>query len=76
MKESHKDRYRKLGLKIAYYRKYADLTQEQLAEKLQMNTSSLGAIEAPNVERYPSLETIFEISDILGVSLSKLFEDI
>lgn len=76
MKESHKDRYRKIGLKIAYYRKYADLTQEELAEKLQMNTSSLGGIEAPNVERYPSLETLFEISDILGISLSKLFEDI
>ena len=42
LKEGHKVKYRKLGLKISYYRKLKGMTQEQLAEKLDKNLSFIG----------------------------------
>lgn len=38
--------YKKIGLKIAYYRKLQGLTQENLAERLGVATSYIGQIEA------------------------------
>ena len=37
MKTIYADKYRQIGLKIAYYRKLRGLTQEQLAEKLAVS---------------------------------------
>lgn len=67
MKAEHKSKYRKLGLKISYYRKLKGLTQEQLAERLEKNLAFIGAVEAPNVDRTVSLDTLFDIADILEV---------
>lgn len=74
MKQEHLDRYKKLGLKISYYRKLKGLTQEQLAEQLDRNIAHIGAIEAPNVERSLSLDTLFDIADALGVPPRRFFE--
>lgn len=60
-----------MGLKISYYRKLKGLSQEQLAEKLGINASFLGAVEAPNVSRTVSLDTLFDIADILEISPHK-----
>ncbi len=68
MKQIHMLNYRKLGLKISYYRKLKGLTQEQLAEKLDKNLAFIGAVEAPNIERTISLDTLFDIADILEVA--------
>lgn len=67
MKATHKLKYRKLGLKISYYRKLRGITQEQLAERLDKNLAFIGAVEAPNVDRAVSLDTLFDIADILEV---------
>lgn len=77
MKEVHKDKYRKLSLKISYYRKLKGLTQEQLAERLNKNLAFIGAVEAPNVNRTVSLDTLFDIADILEIPPYKFlnFED-
>ena len=37
MKDQYLDKYRKMGLKISYYRKLKGLTQEQLAERIDKN---------------------------------------
>jgi len=71
MKAAHKTKYRKLGLKISYYRKLNGLTQEQLAEKIDKNWAFIGAVEAPNIERAISLDTLFDIADTLGVPAYK-----
>lgn len=63
-----------LGLNIAYYRKLCSLTQEQLAEKAEIDRAYLGKIEAPNVIISFSLEVLFKISDALGVSESELLK--
>ena len=53
MKEVYADKYRQIGLKIAYYRKLRGLTQEQL--------------EAPNINKAVSLDTLFDIAAALDV---------
>lgn len=74
MKAAHKAKYRKLGLKISYYRKLKGLTQEQLAEMLDKNLAFLGAVEAPNVDRTISLDTLFDLADILEVPAYKFLD--
>ena len=60
-------KYIELGYNIAYYRKHAKLTQEQLAEKLGISRQHIGAIEAPNIVRPISLELLFNIASILEI---------
>ena len=45
----NRDKFIELGYNIAYYRKHAGLTQEQLAERVGISRQHLGAIEAPNL---------------------------
>lgn len=75
MKQEYFDEYRKLGLKISYYRKLKGFTQEQLAERLNKNTAFIGAVEAPNVNRTVSLDTLFDIAKILDVPPYKFLTD-
>ena len=70
----HSNKYRQLSLKISYYRKLRGLTQEQLAEMIGKNVAFIGAVESPNIERTVSLDTLFDISDILDVPVKKFFE--
>lgn len=74
MKLQHLDKYKRLGLKISYYRKVKGMTQEQLAEELGKNLSFIGAVEAPNIDRTISLDTLFDISDVLEIPASKLLD--
>ena len=71
MKEKFQDKYRRLGLNIAYYRKLSGLTQEQLAEKLDLDRTTVSKIELATVG--VSLDVLFELSEVLGVSPEKLF---
>ncbi len=76
MKDQYLDKYRKMGLKISYYRKLKGLTQEQLAERIDKNLAFIGAVEAPNVDRTISLDTLFDIAYVLGIPAYKfLMED-
>ena len=74
MKLQHLDKYKRLGLKISYYRKVKGMTQEQLAEELGKSLSFIGAVEAPNIDRTISLDTLFDISDVLEIPPSKLLD--
>lgn len=69
---NNSEKYIELGYNIAYYRKHANLTQEQLAEKLNISRQHLGAIEAPNIVRVISLDLLFNIADVLGIEAYKL----
>lgn len=77
MKMEFKDNYIKIGLKISYYRKLKSLTQEQLAEILDCGVSFIGQIEAPNIYKSISLDTLSRIAKALEVPPHKLlyFED-
>ena len=73
-KADNRQRYIELGYNIAYYRKHAGLTQEQLAEKAGISRPHMGAIEAPKLCRPISLELLFNLADALGVEPHKLLE--
>lgn len=75
MKKEYSNEYRRLGLRISYYRKLRGLTQEQLAEKLDKNVSYIGSVEAPNIDRAISLDTLFDIAAALDVPAYKFLID-
>lgn len=75
MKFKYIDKYRKIGMKISYYRKLKNLTQEQLAEKVDKSAGFIGAVEATNVDRAISLDTLFDIAEVLDVPPYKFLTD-
>ena len=77
MKEIYADKYRQIGLKIAYYRKLRGLTQEELAEQVGLTPAFIGHLEAPNIPKALSLDTLFDIASILDIPPHKFlnFED-
>ena len=72
MEQEYWERYRVLGLNIAYYRKLAGLSQERLAELCDISRTHMSRIET--AECAVSLDVVFRISDALGVETGKLFE--
>ena len=73
-KADNRQRYIELGYNIAYYRKHAGLTQEQLAEKAGISRPHMGAIEAPNLCRPISLELLFNLADALDIDPADLID--
>ena len=75
MQTDYPEKYRIMGLKIAYYRKKAGYTQEAFAEKIDKSLNFLAQVEGPGPTRGISLETLFKIADVLNIPASKLLED-
>ena len=69
------DKYITMGLKRAYYRKKAGLTQELLAEKIGRSVNFIAQVEGTGTVRGVSLETLFSIAEVLGIPASKLLEN-
>ena len=65
--------YAALGKRVRTRRKMMGLTQEALAEKLGISCSFVGHIERGS--RKMSMETLINISDIMGVSCDYLLQD-
>lgn len=66
--------YIELGYNIAYYRKHAGLTQEQLAEKVGISRQHMSAVEAPNICRPISMDLLFNIAAVLHIEPYKLLQ--
>jgi len=77
MKQIYSEKYRQIGLKIAYYRKLRGLTQEELAEKVDLTPAFVGHLEAPNIAKALSLDTLFDIAAVLDIPPYKflMFDD-
>lgn len=77
MKPVYDSEYLQLGLRIAYYRKLRGLTQEQLAEQIDRTPAFIGHVEAPNVRKAVSLDTLFDIAAVLDIPAYKflMFDD-
>lgn len=77
MKAIYECEYLQVGLKIAYYRKLRGLTQEQLAERIDRTPAFIGHVEAPNISKAVSLDTLFDIASVLEVPAYKflMFDD-
>lgn len=61
----------KLGKNIQKYRKLNSITQEKLAEIIEVEINSISSIERGKF--FPSAENLVKISEALNVSLSDLF---
>lgn len=72
MQKQQRDKYKYLGLNIAYYRKEKGLSQNQLAELVNVSRTHMSRIE--NADCAVSLDVVFDICDALCVKPSKLFD--
>ncbi len=72
--DNYDKRYVEIGYNIQYFRKHKGLTQEQLAELVDISRQHLGAIEAPNIVRTISLDLLFRIADVLEVDVRQLLD--
>ncbi len=65
------DNKKLLGKRIKEIRKYKGLTQEQLSEMIDIETSSLSGIESGRF--FPSLHVLDKIASVLEVELIEFF---
>ena len=65
--------YEALGKRVRLHRKMRDLTQEELADAVNVSTSFIGHIERGT--RKLSVETLVGIADALHVSCDLLLQD-
>ncbi len=66
------EKYRSLGLNIAFYRKKKQLSQSALAEMVGISRTHMSRIET--AECAVSVDVIFDICDALDISPAKLFD--
>lgn len=66
------DNKKKLCLKIKELRKRKGLTQEELAELIQMEQNSISVMESGR--NFPTLGTLEKIAKVLDVNLSDFFD--
>lgn len=67
------DIYNLIANNIKYYRKKLNYTQMMLAEKSGYSHEFIRRIEAPNMKKYFSIETIFNLSKALNIEMWRLF---
>ena len=72
MKIEQIEKYRRLWLNIAYYRKIKGLSQSQLAELLDISRTHMSRIETADCA--VSLDVVFDICDVLGITPDRLFD--
>ena len=61
------ERLEALSYAIGYYRKQKKLSQEQLAEELNISRQHLASVEAPGMNRGLSLELLLNIATVLEI---------
>lgn len=72
-----KELFDTLGKNVKYYRKLYNLkkgkmTQEKLAEEVDVCTALIGNLESENIEQGVSVITLVKLSKTLGVSIDDL----
>lgn len=74
MNPHYKSQYLQLGLKISYFRKLTGITQEQLAEEIGCTPAFIGHVEAPNISKAISMDTLFAIAEALDIPAYKFLK--
>ena len=64
--------YRQIGAKIAYYRTLRQMSQRQLANKVNLSTSTIGRIERGKYNSGVPISTLLDIAEGLRIELSAL----
>ena len=72
MQKGQQDKFRRLGLNIAYYRKEKGFSQSKLAELVNISRTHMSRIETADCA--VSLDVVFAVCDVLGIEPKKLFD--
>lgn len=67
------EQYREIGRKIAFYRNLRGLSQEDLAEKIEVSVSHISKIEAPQANTSLSLDMLYLIAEGLDIDIAAFF---
>ena len=72
MKDELHEFNRQVGQNLAYYRKRNGLTQENLAEKLNVNSRTVSRVE--NAGQRTNLDFFYKASIVMSIPVSRFFE--
>ncbi len=64
--------YKHIGARIAYFRTLNELSQEELAQRIHLSRATLGKIERGIYGSSISLDTLLDISEVLGLDLNMI----
>lgn len=64
--------FRQIGAKVAYYRTLRQLSQRELANKVNLSTSTLGRIERGKYNSGVPMSTLIDIAEGLRIEISAL----
>lgn len=67
-------RYKRVGAKLAFYRKLKGLTQQQLASTIGISTNYLSSVERGVSQGMP-LALLWRICDVLGIKIEELLKE-
>ena len=59
---------------IRKYRKWANMTQQQLADAIDVSMHYISQIESANPNKYFTLVIIGRIADVLNIDIKQLFD--
>ena len=60
--------------RLLYNSKDNYMTQKELASKIGVSVSLIGALESKNINQGISMFNLYKISEVLNVEISKFFE--
>ena len=64
--------FRQIGAKVAYYRTLRDLSQKELAKRINMSASTIGKVERGQYNDNLSLSLLLDIADGLQIDVTLL----
>ena len=67
--------YSIIGLRIKEARLNKKITQEKLAEKIDVSTAFIGNLESNKIKQGLSVYTLYKLSKALGVSVDDLLNE-
>ena len=71
---TREEKYKMIGLNIAYYRKLRGISQLTLAERVSLSRTHISNIEAPNMPTAISMDALLDIADVPEVPARKLLD--
>lgn len=72
LNDKNYEKYRRLGLSVSYFRKLRGMTQQNVADLMNISYETVSRIE--NANTGISLDMLIELSKAIDTPLSQLFE--
>lgn len=73
--KNDKELFKTIGNNIQYFRKKANLTQNQLADEVGISLSYLSKIEASNCDKGISISVLNQIANCLNIDIIEFLKE-